>query len=135
MTLTKQDAIYCAGIFEDYFAKFNRIDEYMRDQKIASLDKLEISGLFPPEDELFNAFDMHPNDMEFDIFEPPNKTWETLVGITSSHINIAPVGRNVRLAVKEKNTDKYEIYIESINMMLSPVYDKIQKWIVDHIVY
>jgi hypothetical protein len=107
MTLTKEDAVYCAGIFENYFAKFNRIDEYMRDQKIASLNKLEISGLFPPEDELFSEFDMHPNDMEFEIFEPPNKTWETLVGITSSHINIAPVGRNIRLAVKEKNTDKY----------------------------
>ena len=39
------------------------------------------------------------------------------------------------LLLLEKNTDKYEIYIESINMMLSPVYDKIQKWIVDHIVY
>ena len=34
-----------------------------------------------------------------------------------------------------KNPDKYDIYILGINTMLTPVYDNIQKWIIDHIVY
>ena len=32
-TLNKDQALYCAKIFNDYFGQFNRIDEYMRDQK------------------------------------------------------------------------------------------------------
>ena len=39
------------------------------------------------------------------------------------------------LLMLEKNPDKYEIYIKGINILLSPVYEKIQKWIVGNIVY
>ena len=39
------------------------------------------------------------------------------------------------LMLLEKNPDKYDIYILGINTMLSPVYNNIQKWIIDHIVY
>ena len=34
-----------------------------------------------------------------------------------------------------KNPDKYDIYILGRNTMLTPVYDNIQKCIIDHIVY
>ena len=38
-TLNKDEALYCAKIFNDYFdsIQFNRIDEYMRDQKMSQL--------------------------------------------------------------------------------------------------
>jgi len=39
------------------------------------------------------------------------------------------------LRLLEKYPDKYDIYIQGINMFLSPVHEKIQKWIVDNIVY
>ena len=39
------------------------------------------------------------------------------------------------LLLLEKNPDKYDTYILGINTMLSPVYNNIQKWIIDHIVY
>ena len=39
------------------------------------------------------------------------------------------------LMLLEKNPDKYDTYILGINTMLSPVYNNIQKWIIDHIVY
>jgi hypothetical protein len=39
------------------------------------------------------------------------------------------------LILLEKNPERYDIYIRGINTMLSPVYDQIQKWISDHIVY
>ena len=107
MDLKFDDALYCAKVFEDYFGNFNRIDEYMKDQKLASLSELPTNPLFPLEDDLFSDFSMHPNDMDFEVCEVPIETWETLLNITSSHINISPVGRQVRLAVKEKNTDKF----------------------------
>jgi hypothetical protein len=105
--LSKEDAIYCSKIFENYFGNFNRIDDYMRDQKLASLSYLSENPLFPMEDDLFSDFTMSPNDMNIELVECANETWENLLNITSSHINISPVGRQVRLAVKEKTTNKF----------------------------
>jgi hypothetical protein len=81
------------------------IEQYMRDEKLKSVAEIP-SSLFPPEDDLFSDFSMHPSDMDIEVCEIPNDTWETLVAITSSHVNKAPVGRNIQLAVKEKNTGK-----------------------------
>lgn len=105
MILTREDALYCANAFKEYFSDFGSIEQYMRDEKIKSLENLP-SSLFPPEDDLFSDFTMHPNDMDIEVCEIPNETWETLIAITSSHINKAPVGRNIQLAVKERNTGK-----------------------------
>ena len=111
MDLKFDDALHCAKVFEDYFGNFNRIDEYMKDQKLASLADLPSNPLFPLEDDLFSDFSMHPSDMNFEIVGMPTEQWETLLNITSSHINISPVGRQIRLAVKETNTDKYVGFI------------------------
>jgi hypothetical protein len=111
MKLTFDEAVHCAKAFEDYFGNFDRIDEYMRDQKLNSLADIPNNPLFPIEDELFQDFTMHPKDMDFEVCEIPTSTWETLLDITSSHVNIAPVGRNVKLAVKEKTTGKYVGFI------------------------
>lgn len=110
VNLTKEDAIHVAKVFQDYFGNFDRIDEYMRDQKLNSLSEIG-NSLFPPEDDLFSDFTMHPNDMAFDVTEIPQETWETLLDITSSHVNIAPVGKQLRLAVKEKNSGKFVGFI------------------------
>jgi hypothetical protein len=109
--LNKEDAIHIAKVFEDYFGNFARIDEYMKDQKLASLSELPINPLFPPEEDLFTDFSMHPKDMDIEVVECAPDTWETLLSITSSHINIAPVGRQLKLAVKEKNTGKFVGFI------------------------
>jgi hypothetical protein len=110
VNLSKEDALHCAKAFEDYFGDFNRIDEYMRDQKLNSLAEIP-SSLIPHEDSLFSDFTMHPNDMDIEVCDLDHTTWETLLAITSSHVNIAPVGRNIRLAVKEKNSGKYVGFI------------------------
>jgi len=39
------------------------------------------------------------------------------------------------LRLLDKYPEKYDTYIQGLNMLLSPVYEKIQKWIVDNIVY
>ena len=137
MNLTKEDALHCAKVFHDYFSNFSRVDDYMRDQKLASLSDLPSSPLFPIEEDLFSDFSLHPNDMDFEVCEIPQETWETLLNITSSHINISPVGRNIRLAVKEKNTQKFVGFLrlgspvincKPRNEMLGQVFTQQPEW-------
>lgn len=111
MSLTKEDGIYISSVFEDYFSHLDRIDDYMREQKLASLSDFPSNPLFPPEDDLFSDFSMHPNDMDFSVTEIPTSQYETLLSITSSHVNCPSPGRNVRLVVKENNTGKYVGFI------------------------
>jgi hypothetical protein len=136
MILSKEDALVCSKAFHDYFGNFHRIDEYMRDQKLNDLVNMPTS-LFPPEEELFSDFSMHPNDMDIEVCEIPTDTWETLLSITSSHVNIRPVGRSVHLAVKESNTGKYLGFIRLAspvinckprNEMLGQVFTQKPEW-------
>lgn len=136
-SLKFEDALHCAKVFEDYFGSFHRIDEYMKDQKLASLEDMPSNPLFPIEDELFSDFSMHPKNMDFEVVDIATKTWEDLLQITSSHINIAPVGRQLRLVVREKNTGKYVGFIRLgspvINMkprneMLGQVFTQKPEW-------
>ena len=39
-TLTKEEALHCANVFTNYFGQFNRIDQYMRDQKMAQIETI-----------------------------------------------------------------------------------------------
>jgi hypothetical protein len=105
MILTRDQALHCAGVFKDYFSNLGSTEEYMRDEKLKDIDNRPFS-LFPIEDDLFSDFSMHPNDMDIEVCEIPNETWESLLAITSSHINKAPVGKNIQLAVRERNSGK-----------------------------
>ena len=137
MKLEFNDAVHCAKVFEDYFGSFDRIDEYMRDQKLNSLAELPSNPLFPIEDELFQDFTMNPKNMNFEVVEIDNETWTNLLNITSSHVNIPPVGRNVKLAVRETNTGKYVGFIrlgspvincKPRNDMLGQVFTQKPEW-------
>lgn len=137
MKLEFEDAVHCAKVFEDYFGNFDRIDEYMRDQKLNSLAELPSNPLFPIEDELFQNFTMDPKDMNFEVVEIDNETWTNLLNITSSHVNIPPVGRNVKLAVRETTTGKYVGFIrlgspvincKPRNDMLGQVFTQQPEW-------
>ena len=57
-TLTKEQALHCADIFKNYFGNFSRIDEYMRDQKIASIQNIPagLPGMTLEEDLLIQDF-------------------------------------------------------------------------------
>ncbi len=132
MIISRENGLYCAKVFHDYFNNYNDIEQYMREEKIKSLDQIPTS-IFPPEDDLFSDFSMHPNDMDIEVVEIPGQTWETLLSITSSHINKAPVGRNVQLAVREKNSGKIlgfirlgspVIYMRPRNEMLGQVFSQ-----------
>ena len=106
MMLTKSDAYYAASVFEQFFNTFNRIDDYMRQIKMERMESFPFSlpGM-GPENDLFNNFDMHPNDMEFSITPCRQDQFMSYMEITTS----APVeksipGKQMLWLVKEKNT-------------------------------
>ena len=136
MSLSISDAIYITKVYENYFGNIEGIEQYMREQKLESINGIT-SSLFPPEDELFSNFTIHPNEMEFDVVQIPNKQWNTLVDITSSHINKDPPARNYKLAVIEKKTQKYVGFIrlgspiincKPRNDMLGQVFTQQKEW-------
>lgn len=123
MKLEREQALHVAKAFEDYFGNFNKIDEYMREQKLNSLAELPFSlpGCGPEED-LFSNFNIHPNDMDFELVELEPARWQRYLDIISSHNNLSSPGRNVRLAVREKNSGQWVgfIRIGSPTIMMKP---------------
>ena len=108
MKLSTEQAIKCANVFSNYFDKFGRIDEYMREQKLTAMAErpFVLPGMGPEED-LFSDFHISPADMEFEIIELPQDRWDTYLDMISSHSNMTSIpGRCLRLAVLEKNLDQ-----------------------------
>lgn len=106
MLLSKEDAYYAANVFNEFFQNFDRIDDYMRKIKMERMESFPYSlpGM-GPEMDLFDKFDMHPNDMEFVIGECRQDQFMSYMEITTS----APVessipGKQMLWLVKEKNS-------------------------------
>ena len=113
MKLTHEQAVKCAEVFSDYFDKFGRIDEYMREQKLASMaERSPVLFGMGPEEDLFSDFTMSPADMEFELVELPQDRWDTYLNMISSHSNMTSIpGRCLRLAILEKKTQKWVGFI------------------------
>lgn len=113
MNLNKEQAVYCANVFSDYFDKFGRIDEYMREQKLASMaERSPVLFGMGPEEDLFSDFTMSPADMEFELIELPQDRWDTYLNMISSHSNMTSIpGRCLRLAILERKTQKWVGFI------------------------
>ena len=84
MILKKQDAIYAATKLMNYFNNFDRIDDYFRARKIERVKNIPtpLPG-FGLEDDMFQDFDMHPEDMDFSIIQMQSKTFDTLLEMTA----------------------------------------------------
>lgn len=67
-----------------YFEDFNRIDDYFRSRKIDRVKDIPIPCLMGLEDDLFQEFDMHPEDMDFSIVQVTNEIYNTLLEMTAS---------------------------------------------------
>ena len=68
MILTESDAVYAANKFIDYYTQFNRIDDYLRHIKEDRGENR--SGYLPgfgADSDMFDVFNMHPNDMNFEV--------------------------------------------------------------------
>lgn len=108
MKLTKEQALYCAKYMEEYYHHFDRIDDYMRSQKLTQISEMPKTlpgcGL---EDDLFSDFSMHPEDMDFELVDIGSSRWLDYISIISSHLISRSVpGRSLQFAVFEKNTKK-----------------------------
>ena len=104
--LERQDAIYAATKFMDYFKNFGRIDDYFRARKIERVKNIP-AGLpgMSIEDDLFQNYDMHPEDMNFQIAEIPTKVYDTLLEKTASFSPDENPGKTLKLVVKETTTN------------------------------
>ena len=107
--LNNEEALYCANVFTNYFGQFDRIDQYMRDQKLSQLEDTVTASLpgMGPETEIFDNFEMSPEEMNFKVEIPDNKIFDTLLNMTSSHTNMSSVpGKGMKIMVRETNTNK-----------------------------
>ena len=108
-TLSREQAQTVAGIFNDYFGQFDRIDQYMRDQKMAQIESLPhtLPGMGFDSD-MFDDFSISPEDMDIEVVELDNHTWDTCINMISSHSNMVSIpGKSLKLAVKDKKTNKF----------------------------
>ena len=91
----------------DYFKDFNRIDDYFRARKIERIKNIPVAlPGFSMEDDLFQEYDMHPEDMNFSIVQMQTKTFDTLLEMTASFSPDENPGKTMKCIVKETNTDK-----------------------------
>ena len=106
MNLNREQALHCAQYMEDYYHHFDRIDDYMRSQKMGQIAEMPVClpGCGPEED-LFSDFTIHPDDMEFELVDIGSSRWLDYISVISSHLISRSVpGRIVQFAIFEKNT-------------------------------
>ena len=112
MQLELDDAVYAADKFIDYFSNMGRIDEYLRNVKLDRMEQMPSSILgIGPEDDMFDAFDMHPQDMNFKVYPAgdkggfTNEYFNERLQITTSHaIEDSIPGKSLKWIVQETNT-------------------------------
>ena len=106
LILNKQDAIYSATKLIKYFKDFNRIDDYFRARKIERVKNIPQAlpgmGL---EDDMFQAYDMHPEDMNFQVVQMQSQTFDTMLEMVASFSPDQAPGKEMKLIVKETNTN------------------------------
>jgi hypothetical protein len=113
MILNREDALYAANVFVDYFASFGRIDDYLRRVKLERMSNYPTSlpGL-GPQDDMFNDFTMHPNDMEFECREVTNEIFINYLEIVTSHaVEVSVPGKSIKWVVYEKNSGQIAGFI------------------------
>jgi len=106
LILNKQDAIYSATKLIKYFKDFNRIDDYFRARKIERVKNIPQAlpgmGL---EDDMFQTYDMHPEDMNFQVVQMQSQTFDTMLEMVASFSPDQAPGKEMKLIIKETNTN------------------------------
>ena len=90
----------------NYFRDFDRIDDYFRARKIERVKNIPV-GLpgMSIEDDLFQDFDMHPEDMNFQVVKVPMEVFDTLLEKTASFSPDENPGKTLKVVVKETTTN------------------------------
>lgn len=118
MILTKSESYWAANELITFYSSFNRIDDYFRKRKLERIEKMPtpLFGL-EPSDELFQSWDLHPQEMEFEIINQPVEVFENFLEITASFTPDDPPARVQRYCIQEKNSKKICGFIK----MASPI--------------
>lgn len=107
MILNKSDAVYAATKLMKYFKNFGRIDDYFRARKIERVKNIPVAiPGFGLEDDMFQDYDMHPEDMNFKVAQIQNKTFDTMLEMVASFSPDENPGKTLKLVVIETNTNK-----------------------------
>lgn len=106
MILSKKDAMWASLQFIEYFENFERIDDYFRARKIERVRNIPtpLPG-FGVEEDLFQQFDLHPQDMDFRIQQLPNEMFDTLLEKTASFSPDTSPGKAHKMVVMESTTN------------------------------
>jgi len=106
MILNKPDAIYAATKLIKYFENFGRIDDYFRARKIERVSNIpqSLPG-FGLEEDMFQDYDMHPEDMNFSIVQMQTKTFDSMLEMVASFSPDNAPGKQMKLIIKETNTN------------------------------
>ena len=113
MILTPEDTLYAHGKIHEAYDGVQRIDDYFRMKKMERIDKIP-TPLFgmSMEDELFQNYDMDPNDMNFRILSPDHETFNTLLEMTASFTYEDAPGKEMKLMIQETTTGKVVGFIK-----------------------
>jgi hypothetical protein len=106
MLLDRDDAIYAATKLMNYFKDFGRIDDYFRARKIERVRNIPtpLPGL-GLENDMFQDYDMYPEDMNFVVVQMKGKTFDTMLEKVASFSPDENPGKTLKLMVKETNTN------------------------------
>ncbi len=129
LILPNQDAVYAADKFINYYSQFNRIDDYLRFVKKDRITSRS-GSLFGAETEMFDSFDIHPNDMNIRIHivntTPKSSArfnqWlysETLNLTASNAVEEAIPGRTIKWIVEETNTLSLVVFFTAVRTSCS----------------
>ena len=120
MILNEKDAYWAADKLVNYFSDFKRIDDYFRSRKIDRIKEMPtpLFGL-GPEDDLFQDFSMHPQDMDFEVVKRTGETFDNLLEMTASFSPDDPPGKNSKLCVQEKNSGKIVGFIKLASPLIN----------------
>ena len=107
MILNNQDATWAMNYFIEYFGQYERIDQYLKEQKLEQVKNFpfQLPGM-ADEDEFYQNFDVSPEDMKFSVTEPNGQVFDRMLNKTSSHTNMSSIpGKSIRLLVTETTTN------------------------------
>ena len=105
-TLNVEQALHCSKIFRDYFDSLNRIDDYFRLRKIERVKNIppSLPG-FGLEDDMFNDYNIKPEDMDIQVVEMPHSTFNTMLEMIASFSPDQAPGKELKLVVKDNTSN------------------------------
>lgn len=128
MILDKKDTEYASNYFIDYYNPIQNIEDYQRMVKLSRMEAFStpLLGMGGIEDDLYDVYDIHPKDMEFEIIDCAKDAYyntqhcnDLLEITTSAPVEAGAPVRMLRWILKEKTTNKVVGFIRVCSPFLN----------------